>query len=96
MPKSQAPHELLLLYAMGLRQKQLITYGYPPNTCWKYYQNYRHAFERIENMFNELIELRKKKSKAKIVTIIKPSDKRKKDEFAQEIVIEEKKKVEDE
>lgn len=43
MVKKTSPHELILLYAIGFKPKQIISLGYPKVTVYKYNQYFKTA-----------------------------------------------------
>lgn len=46
MPKNESPRELILLYHIGLRPKDIIALGYPQQTVYKYKKYYVDARDR--------------------------------------------------
>jgi len=99
MGKKAVFHELILLYADGLKQADVIRLGYRPKTAYNYYHKFVAARQKKLELTRYFVELMQKERLAteKKELKIKEPDKRLKNPFMSEIKVEEiKKKVKNE
>ena len=82
-------YELILYFDRGMRGVDLIKLGYPPSSVWRYHKHWERAKDKVLELMQRTIELKAKEDSKRLQ--IKPPDRRKKNEFAQEIQFEEKK-----
>jgi hypothetical protein len=88
--KKQSPHELIFLLKDGFKQKDLINFGYAPATVNRYAKYYEKAMKKYNEVVNKAMEIKTKEDSKHFEFVEK-----KKNGFAQEIVIKEKKDVEE-